>query len=88
MLAVCCVFSHANDDDHGGRQGNTAQALAQWQHLVASYEATVALNQAMFITLYRPGGMVIKIAVEFGTFVYIIDNSATKKNYFFLIFTI
>jgi hypothetical protein len=44
MLVVCCVFFHADKDDHGGRHGNTARALAQWQHLVASREATVALH--------------------------------------------
>jgi hypothetical protein len=44
MLVVCCVFFHANNNDHGSRWGNTAQALTQWQHLVASREATIALN--------------------------------------------
>ncbi len=47
MLVVCCFFSHANNDDHGSGRGNTAQALAQWQHLVASCEATVALHPEM-----------------------------------------
>jgi hypothetical protein len=52
ILLVCCVFSHTDDDDHGGCRGNTMQALfAQWQHLVASREATVALHQAMLIAL-------------------------------------
>jgi len=32
---------------HGGRRGNTAQALAQWQHLVVSSEALGVLYQAM-----------------------------------------
>ncbi len=57
-------FFHFNHDVHGGRRDNTAQALAQWQRLVASREATVVLHGAMLIALYRPGGMVIKIAVE------------------------
>ncbi len=78
---MCCVFSHTDEDDHGGRRGNTVQALARWQPLVASCEATVALHRAMLIVLYRPGGMVIKIAVELGTFVYIIDKSAARKKY-------
>jgi hypothetical protein len=47
MFVVCCVFTHADDDDHGSRRGNTVQALARWQHLVASPEATVTLHQAM-----------------------------------------
>jgi hypothetical protein len=49
---------------------------------VASYEATVALYGAMFNPLYKPGGMVIKIAVEFVTFVYIVDNSAARIKLF------
>jgi hypothetical protein len=69
MFVVCCVFSHSNKDDHGGCRGNTVWALAQWWRLVASCEATDALHWAMFVTLYRPGGMVIKIAIEFVTFV-------------------
>jgi hypothetical protein len=79
MLVVCCVFSHTNDDDHGGCQGNTAWALTRWQHVVASHEATVALHWAMLIALYRPGGIVIKIAVELVIFVNIIDKSAARK---------
>jgi hypothetical protein len=51
----------------------------QWQRLVASCEATVALHWVMLIALYRPGGMVINIAIMLVTFVYIIDNSAAKK---------
>ncbi len=56
-----------------------ARALAQWQHLVASHEATVALHRAMLTALYRPGGMVIKIAVKLATFVYIVHNIAARK---------
>jgi hypothetical protein len=36
----------------------------------------------MFITLYRPVGMVIKIAVKFVTFFYIVDNSVARKKLF------
>ncbi len=79
MLVVCCAFSHANDDDHGGRRGDKTRALARLQRLVASFEATVALHQAMLIALYRPGGMVIEIAIKLVTFVYIINNSAARK---------
>ncbi len=79
MLVVCCVFSNTNNDDHGSRRGHTVQALAQWQHLVASCEATVALHQAMWLTPYHSGGMVIKIAVELGTFVNITDKSTAWK---------
>ncbi len=76
---MCCVFSHTEDDDYGGRRGNTARALARWQHLVASHEANVALHRALLITLYRPGGMVIEIAVKLGIFVNNIDKSAARK---------
>jgi hypothetical protein len=79
MLVVFCVFSHANNDDHGGRRGNTVWALARWQHLVASCEATVVLHPAMLIALYRPGSMIIEISVKLVTFVYIVDNSASRK---------
>jgi hypothetical protein len=61
---VCCVFSHAYNNDHGSRQGNTARALAQQRQLVASCEATDALYWAMFIVLLRPNSMVIKITVS------------------------
>jgi hypothetical protein len=50
--------------NHGGRRGNAAYALAQWWHLVASHEANDVLHWAMCITLYPPGGMVIKIVVD------------------------
>jgi hypothetical protein len=79
MLVGCCVFSHSNDDDHGSCRGNTARALARWQHLVASREATVALHWAMLISLYRLGRMVIEIAVQLVTFVNIIDESTARK---------
>jgi hypothetical protein len=48
--------------DHGGRRGNTAWALAQWRHLVASHEATNAIHWAMRPALHRHIRMAIKIA--------------------------
>jgi hypothetical protein len=48
--------------NHGGRRGNTAWALAQWQHLVALHEATDALHWAMHPTLHRRIRMAIEIA--------------------------
>jgi hypothetical protein len=70
---MCCVFSHADNNDHGGRWGDTAWALARWQHLVASCEATVAFHWVMCLLPYHSGGMVIKIGIKFVTFDYIVD---------------
>jgi hypothetical protein len=60
--------------NHGDRRGNTACALAWWQHLVALHEAKDALHWAMRITPYPPGGMVIEIFVDLATFFVIIDS--------------
>ncbi len=60
--------------DHGSRQGNTACALAQWQHLVALHEAKDALHWAVHIAPYPPGGMVIKIVVDLATLFVITDS--------------
>jgi hypothetical protein len=79
MLVVCCVLSYADDNDHGGGPGDAARALTQWQCLVASRKATVVLHQEIMIALYRPGSMVINIAVKLVTLVYIRDNSAARK---------
>jgi hypothetical protein len=46
--------------NHGGRLGNTARALAQWQHLVALHEAMDAIHQAMCPALHRRIRMAIK----------------------------
>jgi hypothetical protein len=48
--------------DYGGRQGNTAWALAQWQHLVALHEAMDALHWAMCPASHRRIRMATKIA--------------------------
>jgi hypothetical protein len=49
--------------DYGSRQGDTAQALAQWRHLVAPHEATNALHWAMHPALHRRINMAFKIAI-------------------------
>jgi hypothetical protein len=54
------VFA-AKTDDLGGRWGNAVQALAQWQHPVASSKAWDVLHRAMHPTLYRRICMAIKI---------------------------
>jgi hypothetical protein len=85
---LCVIFfSRADDNDHGGHRGYTTWALAHWWRVVASHEATDALHQAMFIALYRPIGMVIKIAVKIVIFSFIVDNSVARIK-IFLIFTI
>jgi hypothetical protein len=48
--------------DHGGHQGNMAQALARWQHLVALHEATDALHWVMCPASHRRIRMAIEIA--------------------------
>ena len=65
------MFSHNdNGKNHGIRRAATAQALAWWQRLGASHEATDTLHQAMCFAPYCPVGMVIAIAVEYVTFYF------------------
>jgi hypothetical protein len=48
MNCVLLVFLFAAEIiNHAGCRGNTAQALTQWRHLVASYEATDVLHWVM-----------------------------------------
>jgi hypothetical protein len=54
--------------NHGNRRGNMAQALAQWQHLVALHEATDVLHQAMRPALHRRICMAIEIASVYMNF--------------------
>jgi hypothetical protein len=46
--------------DHGGRRGDTAQALDRWRHPVASSEALDVLHQAMCPASYRCIAMAIE----------------------------
>ena len=41
---ACCIRAV---DDHGGRQGNTLQLMAQWRRSVAPREALAVLYRAM-----------------------------------------
>jgi hypothetical protein len=50
--------------DHGGRRGNTAQALARWRHPVASSEALDVLHRAMRLVSYRCIAMAVEIAID------------------------
>jgi hypothetical protein len=61
FVSVYCCFNEFID--HGGRRGNTAQALTRWRHPVAPSEALDVLYQAMHPALYRP----IRMAIEIGS---------------------
>ncbi len=69
--------------NHGGRWGNTAQALVQWQHLVASHEATDALHRAMLPASHHLIRMAIKIAsvrrVFFVAVDFVVGHNPTLK---------
>jgi len=54
--------------DHGGRRGDTAQALARWQHPVASSEALDVLHREMCPASYRCIAMAIEIVVDLPAF--------------------
>jgi hypothetical protein len=62
---LCDLFEFV---DHGGRWGDTAQALAQWWHPVASNEAVDALHRAMRPALYRCIAMAIEIILNLPAF--------------------
>jgi hypothetical protein len=49
-------------DDHGSCRGNTAQALDQWRHPVASSEALDVLHRAMCPVSYHHIRMAIELA--------------------------
>jgi hypothetical protein len=72
-----CVFNVFVN--HGGHWGNTAQALAQWQHPVASSEAWDVLHWAMRLASYRHIRLVIKITRTFPAFFVIIDSILTNN---------
>jgi hypothetical protein len=63
---VCVLFEFV---DHGGRLGNTGQALTQWWHTVALSEALDVLHWAMRPVSYRCiASMAIEIVVDLPTF--------------------
>jgi hypothetical protein len=63
---LCCFNEFV---EHGGRQGNTAQALNQWRHPVASSEALDVLYRGMRPASYRCIAMAIEIASDLPSFV-------------------
>ncbi len=66
FVSVLCVLFELVD--HGGRRGDTAQALARWLHPVASSEALDVLYQAMCPASYRCIAMAIEIVVDLPAF--------------------
>jgi hypothetical protein len=66
FVSVLCCFNKFVD--HGGRRGNTAQALARWQHPVASSEALDVLYWGMRPASYRCIAMAVKIASDLPSF--------------------
>ncbi len=58
LLVIFVSFEIIN---HGGHRGDTAWALARWQHLVALHEAMDAIHQAMHPGSHRRIRMAIKI---------------------------
>jgi hypothetical protein len=60
-------------DDHGGRRGDTAQALDRWRHPVASSEAPDVFHRAMCPASYRCICMAIEIASDSPEFFVIAD---------------
>ena len=70
FLSVLCVFNKFID--HGGRRGDTAHALAQWLHPVASSEALEVLHRAMCPASYRHIRMAIKIVSNLPAFLEVV----------------
>jgi hypothetical protein len=65
-VSVLCCFNKFVD--HGGRRGNTVQALAQWRHPVASSEALDVLYWELRPASYRCIAMEIEIASNLPSF--------------------
>ena len=70
VVFLCITFDILN---HGGRRGNTGQALAQWWHPVASSESLDVLHWEMCPALHRRIPMAVKIASVFPAYVCIFD---------------
>jgi hypothetical protein len=68
---LCVLFEFF---DHGGRRGDTAQALARWRHPVASSEALDVLYRVMRPASYRCIAMAIEIAINLPAFFIAVDS--------------
>jgi hypothetical protein len=68
---LCCFNEFF---DHGGRRGDTAQALARWLHPVASSEAPDVIHRAMRPASYYLTHMAIEIAIDSPAFFVVINS--------------
>ncbi len=62
LLVFFCVFNKFVD--HGGCQGNAAQSLTQWLHLVTSSEAWDVLHWAMLVCIVSYCFIAMAMAIE------------------------
>jgi hypothetical protein len=72
FVSVLCVLFEIVD--HGGRLGDTAQALARWWHPVASSEALDVLYRAMRPASNRCIVMAIEITIDLPAFFVAVDS--------------
>jgi hypothetical protein len=68
---LCVLFEII---DHGGRRGDTAQALARWLHPVALSEALDVLHRAMRLASYRCIAMAIEITRDSSAFFVAVNS--------------
>jgi hypothetical protein len=68
---LCVLFEFV---DHDSRWGDTAQALARWQHTMAPSEALDVLYRAMCPASYRRIRMAIEIASDSPAFFVVADS--------------
>jgi hypothetical protein len=73
---LCCFNEFV---DHGGRRGNTAQALTRWLHPVASSEALDVIHRVMRPASYHCIAMAIKIAIDSPAFFVAVDLLSPTK---------
>jgi hypothetical protein len=66
---LCVSFEFV---DRGGRRGDTAQALDQWRHPVASIEALDVLHREMRPESYQRIRMAIEIASDLPAFFVVV----------------
>jgi hypothetical protein len=71
VSVLCIVFKFFV---HGGHRGNTAHALAQWRHPVASSEALDVLHQEMGPASYHCIAMAIEIAIDLPALFVAVDS--------------